>query len=101
MLALEIHINDSEHFIVSADNLAFVNILYGISNNVSIHGADDSCLYTWAEKAIQKGDKILVRVVDVDKDKISSPQITKMNDREKMKRVFEQLKLELQNRQLI
>ena len=57
--------------------------------------------YVWMNKAIQKGDKILVRIVDVDKDKISFPQIAQIKDRSKLKQEFEKLKLELQNKQLI
>lgn len=100
MLALEIHINDSEHFTVAADNLAFVDLNYGISK-LEICGADDSYFYVWVDKTIQKGDKLFVRLVDVDKDKISSPQKATKRDREKMKQVFEKLKSELQEKQLI
>jgi phosphoenolpyruvate-protein kinase (PTS system EI component) len=105
MLALDIHINDREHFIVHADNLAYISLSYGVSvyNNdyVSIRGTNDLYNYVWMNKAIQKGDKILVRIVDVDKDKISFPQIAQIKDWNKLKQEFEKLKLELQNKQLI
>lgn len=42
-----------------------------------------------------------MRVVDVDKGQVSSPQNVMMKDREKMKQEYEQLKVELQNKHLL
>lgn len=105
MLALEVNINNCERFIVSAENSTTVHVMYGVAkrdiDSVVIFGADDSATYIWRNKALQKGDKIVVRVVDVDKEQVSSPQNVMMQDREKMKQEYEQLKMELQNKHLL
>lgn len=105
MLALEVKINNDEHFTVSAENWTTVHVMYGVAkrdiDSVAIFGWDDSATYVWRNKALQKGDKIVVRVVDVDKERVSFPQNVRMKDREKMKQEYEQLKMELQNKHLL
>ena len=105
MLALEVKINDDEHFTVSTENLTTVHVMYGTEkrdvDSVVIFGGDDSATYIWRNKALQKGDKIVVRVVDVDKEQVSPPHNVRMKDREKMKREYERLKVELQNKHLL
>lgn len=50
---------------------------------------------------MKDGDKVFIRVVDVEKDEISSPFETNKCDREEMKQRFEKLKKELQDKQLL
>ncbi len=105
MLAFEIHINDRDPLIVAADNLTTIRLSYGVAkcdvDSVSVFGADDAALYTWLDEKAQRGDKIRVRVVDVDKDKISSPQSIKRKSREELQQAFERLEQELQSKQLL
>ena len=105
MLALEVKINDDEHFTVSTEYSTTVHVMYGIAkrdiDSVVIFWGDDSATYIWRNKTLQKGDKIVVRVADMDKGQVSSPQNVMMKDREKMKQEYEQLKMELQNKHLL
>ncbi len=105
MLAFEIHINDRDPLIVAADNFTTIRLSYGVAkrdvDSVSVFGADDATLYTWLDEKAQQGDKVRVRLVDVDKDKISSPQSIKRKSREELQQAFERLEQELQSKQLL
>jgi hypothetical protein len=50
---------------------------------------------------MQNGDKVFIRVVEVDKDEVSSPLVIEKSGRERMKRYFEELKKELQGKNLL
>ncbi len=105
MLAFEIQINDRDPLIVSADNFTTIRLSYGVAkcdvDSVSAFGADDVALYTWLDEKAQQGDKVRVRLVDVAKDKISSPQSIKRRSREELQQAFERLEQELQSKQLL
>ncbi len=105
MLALEIQINGSELFIVVAENLAGIQLSYGVSkrdlDSVLVFGADYASRYTWLDMKAKNGDKVIVRIVDVDKDKLSSPLKINKRDRKQVMREYERLKMELQDRQMI
>ncbi len=105
MLAFEIQRNGHDPLTVAADNLATVRLSYGVAkrdvDSVLVFGADDVALYTWLDEKAQQGDKVRVRLVDVDKDKISSPQSIKRKCHEEMQQEFERLEKELQGKQLL
>ncbi len=105
MLAFEIQINDRDPLIVSADNFTTIRLSYGVAkcdvDSVSAFGAEDMALYTWLDEKARQGDKVRVRLVDVDKDKVSSPQSIKRKSREDLKQEFERLEKELQSKQMI
>lgn len=106
MLALEISVNDSTTTVVAADNHLLASINCGSSDRneldrISVFGWDDASSYTWLDEKIQNGDKILIRVIEVEKDKVSSPKRMNMKNREWMKQEFERLKMELQNKHLL
>ncbi|HIZ06225.1 MAG TPA: hypothetical protein H9818_10295 [Candidatus Phocaeicola gallistercoris] len=105
MLAIEIQINREQHYVIAAENIAFIDIEYGDPSqrldDIYAFGTDDSCSYTWYWQTPHQGDHIKIRIVDVDKSMISSPQSCKKKDRKEMKREFEQLKEELTNMRLL
>lgn len=104
MLALEIRINDGKPLIVGAENLTYVfmsRIMTNDKHSMMIGGADDAFRYSWMNEDMQNGDKVFIRVVEVDKDEVSSPLVIEKSDRERMKRYFEELKKELQGKNLL
>ena len=105
MLEFEISINDSKPLIVSSELLAFAKICYGNAelnlDSILVSGADEASRYTWLYQVASIGDKIRIKVVDVNKDEISSPQTIKNKDREQMTKQFYQLKQELQDKHLL
>ena len=103
MLALEICINDSKPLVVGADIL-FVDlnrIETRDDHRILAFGADDAFRYIWIDKEMKDGDRVFIRVVDVENDRISSPFEIKKCDREELKQRFEKLKKELQDKQLL
>lgn len=104
MLALEIQINDGKPLVVGAENLTFAFFTRDEKrdeHSVLVEGADDVFRYRWMDEDMQNGDKVFIRVVEVDKDKVSSPFEMERNDRERMKLYFEKLEKELQDKQLL
>ena len=106
MLAFEISINNCEPITVTTDDVVCINLSYGVnpkrnSDLAMIFGADDAFFYTWHDERVQNGDKILIRVVDVDAHNLTIPQRVRKKNRERMKQEFERLKIELQNKQLL
>lgn len=103
MLALEIRINESKPLVIGADILlVYLNrIETRDDHGILASGADDAFRYKWIDKEMKDGDKVFIRVVDVEKDEISSPFETNKCDREEMKQRFEKLKKELQDKQLL
>ena len=103
MLALEIRVNGDEPIVVGADTLMVQLRRFEPRNEHSLlaFGADDSFHYKWLDEAMQNGDKVSIRVVEVDKDQISPSPRKEKCDREWMKRRYEELKQELQDKQLI
>ena len=104
MLALEIRINDGKPLIVGTENLTYVfmsRIMTRDKHSMAVGGADDAFRYSWMNEDMQNGDKVFIRVVEVDKDEVSSPLIIEKSDRERMKRYFEELKKELQGKNLL
>lgn len=87
---------------VATDSQAFVLLSHGTSDcDMLVAGADDAFSYIWIDKKMQNRDKILIRIVNVDKDEVSSPFKTEKRNREYMKQTFEELKQELLNKQLL
>lgn len=104
MLALEIHINDGKPLVVGAEDITYAFLTRNNIRNVHsilVGGADDAFRYRWMDEDMQDGDKVFIRVVEVDKDKVSSPSEIERNDRERMKLYFEKLEKELQDKQLL
>ena len=102
MLGFEISINDDKPMTVATDSQAFVILSYGTSDcDMLVAGADDAFSYIWFDKIMQNGDKILIRIIDVGKDEVSSPFKIEKRNRERMKQTFEELKQELLNKQLL
>lgn len=103
MLALEIRINGGEPMVVGADILMVQSRRFEARNQHSLlaFGADDSFHYKWLDKDMQNGDKVSIRVVEADKDRISPSLRKEKRDRERIKRHYEELKRELQEKQLI
>lgn len=104
MLGLEIRINDSESIVAGNESLIHVSIsriLKRDAHYVAVTGADDANSYIWIDEDMQDGDKVFIRVVEVDKEDVSSPAKVEKRDRERMKREFERLKQELQEKQLL
>lgn len=106
MLALEISINDSEPFVVTANNCVLVSLSYGINpirnlDFISVFGADDAFSYTWLDKKVQNGEKVLIRVVEVEKSRLTIPMRILKKNRKEIIIEFERLKKELQNKQLL
>lgn len=100
MKALEIRINDQEPIIAATDNLTFVNLTYGYrSDRIVIMGNDILHYLTWYDAKPEKGDKILIKIIEV--DEISPVILMKDCDRNEIKKRYEQLKLELQEQGLI
>lgn len=104
MLALEIQINESNPLVVGTEGFTCVHInrngRYDM-HSISVGGADDSLRYKWIDEEMQDGDRVLIRVVEVDKDDVSPPFKIEKIDRERMKLIYEKLKLELQDKQLL
>lgn len=103
MLALEIRINDSKPLIVGADILMvdLSRIETHDKHSLLAFGADDAFRYIWIDKKMEDGDRVFIRVVEVDKDDVSPPSHIEKSDRERMKSIYEKLKLELQDKQLL
>lgn len=102
MLGFEISINDDKPMTVATDSQTFVILSYGTSDcDMLVAGADDAFSYIWFDKIMQNGDKILIRIIDVGKDEVSSPFKIEKRNRERMKQTFEELKQELLNKQLL
>lgn len=105
MLAFEIHINDREPLVVAAENLAFISLSYGVGvknpDYILVAGADDSFYYTWFDDKVRAGDNVFVRVVNVTKSNVSSPQTATERNRDQMKQEFERLKQELKDKHLL
>ena len=103
MLALEIRVNGGEPVVVGADILMVQLRRFEARNQHSLlaFGADDLYRYKWLDKDMQDGDKVSIRVVEVDKDQILPSPQTEKCDLERNKRLYEELKHELQDKLLI
>lgn len=104
MLGLEIRINDEKPLVVGGESLIYVFLTRIASRNkhdMAVGGADDAFHYKWMNADMQDGDKVFIRVVEVDKEDVSSPAKIEKRDRERMKQDFERLKKELQEKRLL
>ena len=104
MLALEIQINDSNPLVVGTEDFTYVHISRNRTSDmhfISVGGGDDSLHYKWLDEEMQDGDRVFIRVVEVDKDDVSLPSQIEKRDRERMKLIYEKLKKELQDKQLL
>lgn len=102
MIGLEIIINDQKPIIAASDSLVFMDLSYGYSfDQISVMGGDDLRILTWFNGKPKKGDKVVVRIVEIDIDKVS-PVIKVMDrDRNEIKELYERYEVELQNKGLI
>jgi len=89
MKAFEIRINDATPMIVAADNHVIADFTYGVSainpNSAVIAGFDDFYRYVWLDEEIHHNDEVHIRVVEVDKEKISVPLKTTKESLERLK----------------
>lgn len=100
MLGLEIRINDEKPIIVSAESAVYAHFAYGGSfNEIRIGGSDNLHYLTWFRGIPEKGDKVLIRVVET--EEVSPVLVMKDCDRKEMKKWYEHYKAELQEKGLI
>ena len=105
MLAFEIRINNAAPMIVAADNHVIADFIYGVGavnpNSVVIAGFDDFHRYVWLDEEIHHNDEVHIRVVDVDKEKVSVPLKTTKESLERLKEKYGKLQQELKHKSLI
>ena len=105
MLAFEIRINNSAPMIVAADNHVIADFIYGVGavnpNSVVIAGFDDFHIYVWLDGEIHHNDEVHIRVVNVDKEKVSVPLKTTKESLERLKENYGKLQQELKHKGLI
>lgn len=101
MKAFNISINGQESIIAASDNLVFVNLAYGypLSDQIVVKGSDFLHYLTWFEGKPEKGDKVLIKVVET--DKISPVLTMEDRDRNEIEKYYHQLEAELQEKGLI
>ncbi len=100
MIGIEVKINNQEPIIAASDNLVFVNLKHGYSSDrIMVMGSDILHYLTWFDGKPEIGDKILIRIIEADR---LSPILTmKTCDRNEIKKCYEQLKVELQEKGFI
>ena len=102
MLAFEIRINNAAPMIVAADNHVIADFIYGVGavnpNSVVIAGFDDFHRYVWLD---YHNDEVHIRVVNVDKEKVSVPLKTTKESLERLKEKYGELQQELKHKGLI
>ncbi len=100
MLAFEIRINNAAPMIVAADNHVIADFIYGVGavnpNSVVIAGFD-----VWLDWEIHHNDEVHIRVVDVDKEKVSVPLKTTKESLERLKGNYGKLQQELKHKGMI
>jgi sRNA-binding carbon storage regulator CsrA len=105
MKAFEIRINDATPMIVAADNHVIADFTYGVSainpNSAVIAGFDDFYRYVWLDEEIHHNDEVHIRVVEVDKEKISVPLKTTKESLERLKEEYDKLQQELKVKGII
>lgn len=100
MKAIEIRINEENPIIAGADSLIYANLTYGYSSDeITVRGSDSLHSFVWLNTFPQKGDKVLIRIVET--DKLSPVLVMEDRDKEEIKKWYERLKLELQEKGLI
>lgn len=100
MKALEIKINDDEPIIVASENVTFANFTFGFTiDQIVVKGSDALHFNTWVDRKPKIGDKVMIKVVET--DELSPIASSKYRERTDVKRMYEQLKLELQEKGLI
>ncbi len=101
MIGIEININGQYSLVAASDDLIYVCLTYGYSSEdrISVRGSDTLHNLIWFDGKPEVGDKILMKVVDTEE---VSPVLTTTNiDKDRLKRWYEQLKSELQEKGLI
>lgn len=101
MIGLEININGQNSLVAASDDFIYVCLMYGYSSGdrITVKGSDVLHNLIWFEGKPEVGDKVLIKVVETDK---VSPVLTMRNiDKDRLKRWYEQLKSELQEKGLI
>ena len=105
MLAFEIRRNDAAQMIVAADNHVIADFTYGVlavnPNSVVIAGFDDFNKYIWLDGEMHHNDEVHIRVVNVDKEKVSVPLKTTKESLERLKEKYGKLQQELKHKGLI
>lgn len=99
MKALEIKINDDEPIIVASENVTFANFTFGFTIDQIVVKGSDALHFTWVDRKPKIGDKVMIKVVET--DELSPIASCKYRERTDVKRMYEQLKLELQEKGLI
>lgn len=97
MKGFEIWINDDAPMIAACDNLVTIVISVGYPDGDNLHiGGLDSSQYhlRWFAKQPEIGDKIKVRICEV--DTALSPDENYPSDREEMKKEYYELKKQLE-----
>lgn len=103
MIGFEICINDNDSIAAISDNLVTVIISVGYhrgEDSIYIGGKDSKSYHlVWLEKKIKIGDKIKIRVTDI--NVASSLQEKYPSDRKQMKEEYYDLKKQLENERLL
>lgn len=100
MKALEVIINDGESIIAASESVTFVNLTFGFTiDRIVVKGSDALHFNTWVDRKPKIGDKVIIKVVET--DELSPIASRKYRERTDVKRMYEQLKLELQEKGLI
>lgn len=103
MIGFEVTINNQPPLLIAAERHVFIRLCNrngkrGL-DDMMIRGWNDSEMFYWIDRKPQKGDRVRVRVVEI--ESASPAQETQKKDREKMKERYEQLKKELTEQGLL
>lgn len=103
MIGFEIYINDNEPIAAISDSLvtAIISVGYHKGEDFIYIGGKDSKSYhlVWLEKKLKIGDKIKIRVTEI--DAASSLQKRYPSDRKQMKEEYYDLKKQLEDKSLL
>jgi hypothetical protein len=103
MKGFEIKINDKKVIRAVSDSLTSISIGTGYfpeDNYIYIGGIDSKSDHlTWLDKKLKLGDKIKVKVMEI--DRISPLIRKKLSDKNKLKERYDELKRELEDNGLI
>lgn len=101
MIAFEVTINDDKPIVIGSSNVTTAILSYGYSeaDKIYLGGLDHYRYISWFKGKPEKGDKVVIKVIET--DQISPISEAKNCDRSEMKARFEQLKTELLEKGLI
>lgn len=96
MLGLEIRINDEEPIVIAADH--YVSAVLGLASGeeqgrLTLMGGSLTECYTWWDGALDKGDRVRVRVVEAACPSV--PLLVRKRGRKELRERYERVKAEL------